>query len=71
MATMLLTVLHWDQARSVLGLGGAADRQTKPKRRSPEPGYRPGILALMAALVAAPYAEELVRCLQACPNRWR
>jgi hypothetical protein len=65
MAAILLTVLHWDQARSALGLGGAADWRIRPKRRRLESRYRSGVLASMAVLVAAPYAEELVRCLRA------
>jgi hypothetical protein len=71
MATILLTVLHWDQARSALGLGGAADWRLKPKRRQLNPGYRAGVLASMAVLLAAPYAEELVRCLRAGPSPTR
>ena len=65
MATVLLTVLHWDQARSTLGLGGAPDWRLKPKRRRLTRRYRAGVLASLAALVAAPYREELVRCLRA------
>ena len=65
MATVLLTVLHWDQARSTLGLGGAPDWRLKPKRRRLTRRYRAGVLASLAALVAAPYGEELVRCLRA------
>jgi len=65
MATVLLTVLHWDQARSTLGLGAAPDWRLKPKRRRLTRRYRAGVLASLAMLVAAPYGEELVRCLRA------
>ena len=71
MATILLTVLHWDQARSALGLGGVADWRIKPKRRQLHAGYRVGVLASMAALLVVPYTEELVRCLRAGPTRPR
>ena len=33
MATFLLTVLHWDQARAAIGLRGRPDWRLKPKRR--------------------------------------
>jgi hypothetical protein len=67
MATVLLTVLQSDQARSTLGLGGAPDWRLKPKRRRLTPRYRAGVLASLAALVAAPYGEELV--LPACGRK--
>jgi hypothetical protein len=64
MATVLLTVLHWDQARSLLGMGGARDWRLKAKRRGLTRRYRAGVLASLA-VVAAPYGEELVRCVRA------
>jgi hypothetical protein len=64
MATVLLTVLHWDQARSLFGVGGAPDWRLKPKRRRLTRRYRAGVLASLA-VVAAPYGEELVRCVRA------
>jgi hypothetical protein len=64
MATVLLTVLHWDQARSVFGAGGRPDRQIRLKRRPLSVRYRMGVLAAVTALVAVPYGEELVRCLR-------
>ena len=64
MATVLLTVLHWDQARSLFGVGGAPDWRLRPKRRGLTRRYRAGVLAALA-VVAAPYGEELVRCVRA------
>jgi hypothetical protein len=63
MASVLVTVLHWDQARSVFGRGGRPDWIVHPKRRRLSVRYRAGVLAAVDALVALPYAEELARCL--------
>jgi hypothetical protein len=65
MATAFLTVLHWDQARTVIGRGGRADWRIRGKRRPLSVRYRAGILAAVTGLVAAPYAEELVRSVRA------
>lgn len=65
MATVMLTVLHWDQARSVFGIQGDPDWRIKAKRRRLSGRYRAGVLGAVAALVALPYGEELVRCLRA------
>ena len=65
MATAFLTVLHWDQAQSMVGIGGKADWKLKPKRRQLSRKYRAGLLAAVTALVAVPYGEELVRCVRA------
>jgi hypothetical protein len=65
MAAVMLTVLHWDQARSVIGLEGNSDWRIRAKRRRLSTRYRAGVLASVSALVALPYAEELVRCLTA------
>jgi hypothetical protein len=65
MATVMLTVLHWDQARSVFGIQGDPDWRIRPKRRRLSARYRAGVLGAVAALVALPYGEELVRCLRA------
>lgn len=67
MATAFLTVLHWDQAQSMVGIGGKPDWKLKPKRHQLSGRYRAGLLAAVAALVAAPYGEELLRC--ACADR--
>lgn len=68
MATVLLTVLHWDQARSVFGLGDVPDWSIKSKRRRLSVRYRAGVLAAVGGLVALPYGEELLRCLRARAN---
>jgi len=65
MATVLLTVLHWDQARAVFGAGGRPDWRLRLKRRPLSARYRAGVLAAVTGLVAVPYGEELVRCLRA------
>jgi hypothetical protein len=65
MATVMLTVLHWDQARSVFGAGDDPDWRIKTKRRPLGVRYRLGVLSTVAVLVALPYGEELARCLQA------
>jgi hypothetical protein len=64
MATVMLTVLHWDQARSVFGIEGARDWRIRAKRRRLSARYRAGVLGAVAALVALPYGEELVRCVR-------
>ena len=64
MATLMLTVLHWDQARAVFGLG-QPDWRIRQKRRPLSARYRAGVLAAVMTLVVAPYAEELARCLRA------
>jgi hypothetical protein len=65
MATVLLTVLHWNQARSLIGAGGDPDWRIRPKRRPLSVRYRVGVLGAVAALVAVPYGEELLRCVWA------
>jgi hypothetical protein len=65
MATAFLTVLHWDQTRSMVGRRGKADWKLKRKRRQLSREYRAGLLAAVAALVALPYGEELLRCVRA------
>jgi hypothetical protein len=69
MATVMLTVLHWDQARAVFGIGGDPDWRIRPKRRRLSARYRAGVVGAVAAFVAMPYGEELVRCVRARTNR--
>ncbi len=69
MATAFLVTLHWDQARALLGRG--RERPTfrlQGKRRPVSGHYRTGLAAAIAALVALPYGEELVRCARARPT---
>ena len=61
-ATVLLTVLHWDQATSMIGRGGRADWRLRRKRRPVSAAYRAGVLLAVVVLVVLPYGEELVRC---------
>jgi hypothetical protein len=69
MATVMLTVLHWDQARSVFGIEPNPDWRIRPKRRRLSARYRAGVLGAVAALVVLPYGEELARCLRASAGR--
>jgi hypothetical protein len=64
MATFLLTVLHWDQARAAVGLRGRPDWRIQPKRRPLSRAYRASIVAATGALGSL-YAEELARCVRA------
>jgi hypothetical protein len=64
----MLTVLHWDQARSV-GFQGDADWKIGPKRRQLSGGYRAVVLGAVTSLVALPYGKELIRCLRASNSR--
>lgn len=63
-AAMLLTLLHWDQARAAIGLGGRPDWRIKAKRRPLSRSYRASIVTAMAMLGAL-YAEEVARCVRA------
>jgi hypothetical protein len=69
MATTLLTVLHWDQAQSIVARGRRPDWRIKRKRRRLSGRYRAGVLAAVTTLVAAPYGEELLRCWRAAADR--
>ncbi|HET7048834.1 MAG TPA: hypothetical protein VFI54_11260 [Solirubrobacteraceae bacterium] len=64
MATMLLTVLHWDQAQAAVTSRGRPDWRIRLKRRPLSRAYRASVLAAAGAL-AATYAEELARCVRA------
>jgi hypothetical protein len=62
MAISALLCLHWDQVPG-LGQGGAGAGAWRLRLRRRRPGgYLAGVLGGVAALIAAPYAEELWRC---------
>jgi hypothetical protein len=71
MATVMLTVLHWDQARSVFRIEGDPDWAIRRKRRRLSTRYRTRVLGAVAAFVGLPYGEELVRCMRTDGNRDR
>ena len=63
MAVSFLMVLHWDQARALVGVGPErADFGLRPKRQPLSRPYIVGLLAAIVACVGVPYAEELWRC---------
>lgn len=64
MATAFLTVLHWDQALALMGRR-PADLRLRRKRWPLSRRYRIGFFAGIATCIAAPYVEELVRCVRA------
>lgn len=73
MAISALLCLHWDQVAAVgrEPRPAAAWRFRLRRRRLPG-GYLAGVLAGVAGLIAAPYAEELWRCARAgAPARRR
>jgi hypothetical protein len=66
MAMSALLCLHWDQIADVwLGRAGPAAWRLRLRRRRLPAGYLAGVLAGVASLIAAPYAEELWRCARA------
>lgn len=69
MAVSFLTVLYWDQAQALVGIGPArADFRPRPKRRPLSAHYILGLMAALGTCVVAPYGEELWRCLRAKPT---
>ena len=63
MAASFLTVLHWDQARALVGIGDERPRFKLERKRQPLPQPQAvGIVIGTAAIVAAAYTEELWRC---------
>jgi hypothetical protein len=67
MATFLLAVLHWDQAKALAGQDRQPPRfRPRLKRRDPlSPAARVTLLAAVTAFGILPYAEELLRCWHA------
>jgi hypothetical protein len=70
MAAMLLTSLHWDQARALAGRDERAPRfALRWKRRDPlSPKTTLILVGAVALLGVLPYAEELYRCWRATPT---
>lgn len=70
MATGFLTVLHWDQARVMLGKGGRRPGfGLRPKRRDLLSGRtKAGLIAAMVVFGALPCGEELWRCRRTQPT---
>lgn len=65
-AIALLAAAYWDQFIALFGQGDAvADFSLRPKTDPLPPAYLTGLLVTIALFVAAPYAEELVRCARA------
>lgn len=63
MATGFLLVLHWDQARALLGRGAEpADFTLRPKQWPLPRRSRLGVLGAIVVAGLVPYAEELWRC---------
>jgi hypothetical protein len=66
MATAFLFALHWDQARAIAGGDGRRPRlRLRPKRRPLSRRAKASLLGAIVAFGAAPYTEELVRCVRA------
>ncbi|MEU5885207.1 diguanylate cyclase [Spirillospora sp. NPDC047279] len=69
MATGFLAVLHWDQARALVGVGERPDFRIRFKRRDPLSWKsRAALLGAMGLFGVLPYAEEMLRCLRADPS---
>ena len=65
MAVSFLTVLHWDQARALVGVGPAhADFGLRSKQQPLSARYVGGLLAALGACIVLPYGEELWRCFR-------
>jgi len=63
MACTFLTVLHWNQARALLGRGEERPRFRPERKRNPLPPSQVAcLLGAIVALGVVPYAEEIIRC---------
>jgi hypothetical protein len=66
MATAALCCLHWDQVAKLRTKAGRRESGRLRLRRHPlPPGYLAAVAAGVACLIAAPYGEELWRCVRA------
>jgi hypothetical protein len=69
MAAGFMTVLHWDQARALFGIGREKPRLRPQRKRKPlSRDYVAGLAAAITGTVVVPYAEELWRCYRARPT---
>jgi hypothetical protein len=69
MALSFLTVLHWEQAQALFGVGQAAvDFGLRPKRHPLKPSYVWGLLLAIVTTGVIPYAEEFWRCYRVRPT---
>jgi hypothetical protein len=66
MALSMASCLHWDQFRSIFGIGSENPdwRLTLKKKRLPMP-YLWGIAGLIVGGIVLPYGNELLRCWRA------
>lgn len=64
MATAFVVVMHWDQAKALLGSAGTPTFALSPKRQPLPRRYVRRLFAAITGLIVLPYAEELVRCLR-------
>jgi hypothetical protein len=66
MASVLITVLHWDQALALAGREPHRPDFRLRRKRQPLPGRQiAAVLTGMTALGLVPYLEEVVRCRRA------
>jgi hypothetical protein len=66
MAASFLTVLHWDQARALFGLGDETPCfRPELKRRPLPPAHLGGLAMAIGTFMVLPYGEEIWRCLRA------
>lgn len=64
MALICLAALHWGQFEALFGFGGeAADFSVQVKQPGLSAGYLTAVLVGVAVFEAAPFAEELIRCV--------
>jgi len=69
-ATLVLTVMYWNQFAALFGFGAELPRFELRAKPNPIPTpYLVAVLLCVTAFVVLPYAEELWRCLRAAPSR--
>ncbi len=66
MAVSFVSILHWDEFRSLFGVGPVSARWSLTLKPAPLPaGYLVSLLAAVGLLIVLPYGEELWRCVRA------